>query len=443
MIQRLRDRARSGSADAGFGMVEVVAAVMIFMILSVGMAYAMVTETRLTSDTRNGQVAAQLATQDIDNVRAVPNPFNVYDKTYTQSVGGTTYTINRVAQWKSTLGVTANCGGGGGNILYKDVQVQVSWPGSQIITRPIQANIALAPQTRLNDPSYGSIIVSVLGADGSGRAGVTVTITPVSGGAAAVGTVPATDQDGCSYVFKVNPGTYTVAVSASNYVDYNQVASPSTSVTVAAGGSQTANFAYDKQATYTPKYASNFSGGSVKLPDSLVTNYLSSKGNYQVTNSAGVVNLFPVTEGYAAIAGSYTSSASTTSGCLSVDPVNWPAGTVNGTNLAAGARQIAAVAPGASGSIPVPMGVVKVTWPGGKAMTATGIGSSPVGTGDPGCAQPTNYTFTYATAPPTGSTVYLALPFGSWQMSALAGVAPATQGEMTLTVVTLDPRSPQ
>jgi hypothetical protein len=443
ILQRIRARLTAQSREAGFGMIEVIAAVMIFMVMSIGMAGAMVTMTRLTGDTRSREVAAQLATQDVDNVRAVPNPFNVYDRTYTQVVGGTTYTINRVAQWKSTLGVTANCGGGGGNILYKDVQVQVTWPGSQILTRPVQANIALAPQTRLNDPSYGSIIVSVLGADGSGRSGVTVTITPVNGtGAAAVGTVSPTNPDGCSYAFKVNPGTYTVAVTASNYIDLNQVPAPTSTVVITAGNSQTANFAYDQQATFTPKYAAGFTAGPIKLPDSLVTNYLSSKGNYQVNAPSATVNLFPIPEGYAAIAGSYTSSASTTSGCLSVDPANWAAGKVGGTDMAAGARQLAAVAAGGTGAIPVPMGVAKVTWPGGTSITATGV-AAPAGVGDPGCAQPKNYTFTFATAPATNSTVYLALPYGSWAFPLLTTVAPATQGEMTLTTLTLDPRSPQ
>jgi type II secretory pathway pseudopilin PulG len=450
VFQRLRARLTAQSSDAGFGMIEVVAAVMIFMILSVGMAYSMVTATRLTGDTRGREVAAGLAAQEIDAVRAVRDPFKVFDQVTNQTVNGVTYTITRTANWVSTLGSTANCGGGGGNIMYRGVQVKVTWPGSQLLSSPVQSNTDLAPITRLNDPSYGSIIVSVLGADNTGRAGVSVTITQASGGAP-VGAVNATDKDGCSYVFKVQPGTYTVSVSSSSFIDYQQVVTPSQNVTVKAGGSQTAPFQYDKQATFTPKYASNFAGPTPKLPDSLVTTYLGSNKPYATTTPSSSLNLFPDPNGYAAIAGSYSSTASTASGCLSVDPAVWPDGKVGSTNMAAGIRQIAAVAPGGLGGINVPMGVVKLTWPGGTSVQVIGA-AAPAGTGDPGCAQPTTYTFTYASAPAANSTVYLAVPFGSYQVwGTLLGVftilptqaSPATQGEMTGNIITLDPRSPK
>jgi hypothetical protein len=455
ILRRIRARLAAQPGDAGLGMTEVVAALMIFTVIAVGMAYSLVTMTRLTGDTRNREVAAALASQEIDDVRAVSDAFTVQSQTSTQTVAGTTYTISRTANWVSTTGSTANCGGGGGNLQYKGVQVQVTWPGMAILTNPVQANTDLAPQSRINDPSYGTIIVSVLGADGTGRSGLTVSVAPVAGGGgAAVGTVSPTDASGCTYVLKVVPGTYTVGLSTSGYIDYNQAASPSTTLTVSAGSSVTANFAYDQRATYSTTYASKISGNQPKLPDALVTNFLSSKGNYPVTGKPASVYLYPLSEGYAAVAGTYVSTSSTTSGCLSVDPNNWQAGTVNGQSLSAGARQIVGVAPGATGSIPVPMGVVKVTWPlGATSITASGA-AAPAGTGDPGCAQPTTYTFSYAanSIPSAGSTVYLALPYGSWQLAGTiagvltilpaTGLAAATQGEVTGTTVTLDPRQP-
>jgi hypothetical protein len=451
IARRIRARLSAQPADAGLGMTEVVAALMIFTIITVGMAYSLATMSRLTGDTRNREVAAALASQEIDNVRAVSDAFTVQSQTTTQTVGNTTYTIARTANWVSTTGSTANCGGGGGNLQYKGVQVQVTWPGMAILNNPVQANTDLAPQSRINDPSYGTIIVSVLGADGTGDSGLNVSVTPTAGGGgAAVGTVSPTDPSGCTYVLKVTPGTYNVGLSTSGYIDYNQAAAPSTSLSVSAGSSVTATFAYDQRATYTTSYASKVNGNQPKLPDSLVTNFLSSKGNYPVTGKPASVYLYPLSEGYAAVAGSYVSTSSTTSGCLSVDPNNWQAGTVAGQALKAGTRQIVGVSPGGVGSIPVPMGVVKVTWPlGTSSITASGA-AAPAGVGDPGCAQPTTYTFTYtgSAIPTAGSTVYLALPYGSWQLAGTLGILPvggmsaATQGQVTGNVVTLDPRQP-
>jgi hypothetical protein len=459
IMQRLRGRFSAQPADAGLGITEVVAAVMIFAVIAVGMAYAMVTMTRLTGDTRQREVAAALATQEIDKVRSIADAFKVTDQTSTQTVGGTTYTVTRQANWVSTTGSTANCGGGSGNLQYKGVQVIVTWPGMMVLDPgktasqvAVKANTDLAPATRVNDPSYGTIIVSVLGADGTGRAGVGITVTQKASGAA-VGSVAATDADGCSYVLKVTPGTYTVTASAAGYIDYHQTVSPSQDLTVTAGSSQTAFFAYDKQATYRPVYAANFSvsGQTPKLPDAMVTNYQNTQWTSQATTPSAITR-YPYPDGYSVVAGTYASTTATTSVCLSVDPTNWPAGTVGGVNLAAGVSQPSGVAPGGTGSVNVPMGVVKLTWPSGTSVTAT-MAPPPAGTGDPGCAQPTSYTFTYTTAPSTGSTVYLALPFGSWQLTGkVAGVvgvlptgslAAATQGEVTGTVVTLDARLPQ
>ena len=122
----------------------------------------------------------------------------------------------------------------------------------------MRADAALAPGTRINDPSYGTILVSVLGADGTGRSAVTVRVTPESGGggAAITDTIDPTDADGCSYVLKVSPGKYKIEVEKSGYIDFNQVTVPSyIQQDIAAGSTFTAGFQYDAAGTFTLKYA--------------------------------------------------------------------------------------------------------------------------------------------------------------------------------------------
>ncbi len=447
---------RSSSDDTGLTMAEVIVALFVFTIFILGLGYSLLSMTRLVADDENRLVAASLASQELDRVRAIPDAFNVYSSTTTQTVNGITYTISRDAGWVSTNGSTASCGGGGGNLQYKAVDVQVTWPNQYVISNPVRSSAILAPATRINDPSYGTIIVSVLGADGTGRPGVGVTVTPVSGGGGvAVGSVPATDSQGCSYVLKVTPGTYTVALSKTAYIDYHQITAPSTTVTIAAGSSQIANFAYDAQATFNVKYASNYAGaGTVKLPTSLTTNFMTSAGvSATSTTSAATQYLYPVSEGYGTIAGNYSSTSTSTTGCLSVDPVNWAAGVVNGTSLQAGTRPQTGVAPGTSGAIGVRMGVIAATWPaiGANSITVKSA-AAPTGLGDPGCATATSYSYSFSTVPAAGTVIYLAVPFGSWNvytgLGAVLTLLPsasttaATQGEVTGTTVTLDPRTP-
>jgi type II secretory pathway pseudopilin PulG len=430
--------------DEGFGMAEVIVALMVFTVIALGMAAALMSMTRLVGDNRNREIAAGLAAQEIDRLRAVTDPFSVHtNSTQTQTVGNTTFTIDREVSWVSTTGSTANCGGGGGVLQYKRVNVNVTWPGQQTLVSPVESDTILAPATRINDPSLGTILVSVLGADGRGRSGVGVTITPTSGGAA-VGSVAATDSDGCTYVLKVTPGTYSVQINKAAYIDVNQIASPSFSLTVAAGSSQTANFQYDQQASFGLKYANGFTPTPV-LPTGVTTNFISATGNFPTTSTATPRLLFPFPQGYAAFTG-------LTTNCLSVDPSNWAAGQVKGVNMAAGVRSQIGVAPGSTGTLPVPMGVVAVTVPSGATSFSLIGAAAPSGTGDPGCVTPATYKYSFSSAPAAGSTVYLAVPYGSYTVNSVnalgastamsAGFTPSTQGELTGSVITFDPRVP-
>jgi Tfp pilus assembly protein PilV len=449
-ITRIRTRLgldRIERDDDGLSITEVIIALMVFTVVVLGMAYSLATMTKLVADDKNREVAVGLAAQEIDNVRAIGDAFKVQAApNQTQTVGSTTYTISRTTDWVNTDGSSATCGGAGGNLQYKRVSVEVTWPNMLTLKSAVRSDTIIAPATRINDPSFGTILVSVLGPDGTGRSGVAVAATATNLGAA-VGAIPSTDSDGCSYVLKVTPGTYKVSVSKTGYIDYTQTANPSVSVTIAAGSSQTANFNYDAAAKYTLKYAPNFTAGTAIRPTGLTTNFINSKGTYTPTTVSSPISLYPVSEGYSAVAGHFVSTSTINSGCLSVDPATWAAGTVNGVAMADGQRPAVGVAPGASGTLPIPMGVIKVTSVPATTLYVRGA-AAPVGTGDPGCAEPTTYTFSGLTK---NTTVYFAVPFGSWTVATTllgtplpSNASNATTGEVTTTgstsVITLDPR---
>jgi Tfp pilus assembly protein PilV len=470
-IQRIHDRldaaGRRAADDEGLSMTEVITALFVFTIFILGLGYSLLSMTRLVGDDENRQVAAALASQEIDRVRAVPDAFDVVSKVSTQTVGGTVFTIKRTAGWVTTTGSTASCGTGGGNLQDKAVDVQVSWVKQYVKTSPIRTTTILAPATRINDPSFGTIIVSTLGADGTGRGNVPVSVVVAAGKTGvAPGAVDPTDNSGCSYVLKVAPGTYTVGVSQSGYISsqltstspYSQLASPTTNVVVVAGGSAQASFQYDAQATFNVTYGPMVSGQTPKLPTSLATTFLTKDGvQKNASTTSSTQYLFPYPSGYSAVAGNYVQGASATAGCLSIDPLSWNAGTVNGTPLAAGTQPTTGVAAGASGPLNVPMGVVAVTWPALNLATSVQLqstgNSTPGNTGDPGCFSSPTYTYSFSAPQPAGSTSYLAVPFGSYQaysaigsvlslLTGSAGVTNATRGEVTGNVVTLDPRNP-
>lgn len=443
------DSAARREDDDGFTIIEVVIAMMVFAVVALGVAYSTLTTIRMTGDARAREVAANLAAGEVDALRAAADPFTVYDATRTVTVDGNAYIVTRRAGWVSATGTSSGCGTGTGTLLYKRVNVAVSWAGRLNTASAAHADTILAPNSRINDPGYGSVLVSVLAADGTGSAGASVSLTPTSGGAPVSAPIPATDADGCAYAFKVAPGTYRVGISRAGSVDQVQQTAPTASVTVNKGEAVSASFTYDYASRLTVRYAPD-AAPAPYLPAALEVSYFSASGLYRVAGLPAVVSLYPFGSGYTAVAGSYVPPAGSSAGCVSVDPGAWKAGTVSGKSLAAGSRLPAtAAAPSGSATIDVPMALLAVTGAGSTTVRVTSAVAAPT-TGDPGCAVPMNYTYT--SLPPSGEAT-LAVPYGSWAVEEQTGagwvaVPPnrlavptnAAGPAVTTVVVTLDPR---
>jgi hypothetical protein len=395
--------------EGGLGITEVIAAVMIFSVIAIGMAYSMVAMTRLTFESTNRETAANLAAAEIDRVHSIGDAFAVHSSSETtQPIDGIPYTITTSVAWVSTNGEAGTCGGLGGNLQYKRVNVSVTWPG-MVLQNGVHADTIMAPQTRINDPSYGTILVSVLGIDGTGQSGVTVKVTPADSAAKAITTtIPATDVDGCSFVLKVTPGKYDVQIEKSGWVGTNQSAKPLIeALQVTAGQTVTAGFAYDIASTFTLLYAAN-SVKSPTLPSNLDTTYLGGLAPYTATEPTSSIKLYFPATGYEAIAGVIAGTSGDLT-CKSTDPLNW----TETTTLNAGVRPYPVGSTlGGSASLPIPMGVFTVKMPDRGYVTAIQQSTGPADA--PGCQNPATYSWT--TRYSKDSNQVLALPYGSWKL---------------------------
>jgi hypothetical protein len=417
-MRSLLKRLRSLQSDEGLGIVEVVAALMIFGVIAVGMAYSLASMTKLTYESSNRETATNLAAAEVDNVQVVPDAFNVHDYSYNQTVGNVTYTISRSVDWVPASGADGNCGSGGGNLQYKRVNISVTWP-SRLLTGAVRADTILAPKSRINDPSYGTILVSVKGVDG-GEGAVTVSVLD-SGGNAIAATVSPTDEEGCSYILKVKPGTYTIKVVKTGYVERinQQTDKPSVQRTIAAGSTVTAAFEYDAAGTFTQAFGAN-SSRPVSVPTNLTTTIYGALASPLFGTTGASLKLYPESAGYQILAGDATK-------CAAVDPENW-----NATDTLQDAVRVGGVDadPGASATLPVSMGVVSV--PVGSTTTFfTAVQVSRTDAGNPGCATLKSYTFGSFKS----TTAYLGLPYGSYQLFQGASAGATTTAVTTATMV--------
>jgi len=427
LLARLRSIRTS---ESGVSLIEVIVAMMIFAIISVGVAYSLLSAFTITGDSRSRAVASNLAAQEIDLDRSSGDLFSLLstpvDKQVQVPAGtGLVYSIKRTASWVYADGADVNCNASAASsILYKRIRVEVSWP--RMIGQPVTSDTVIAPSTKVSVDTLGTILVSVRSAAGTPVAGVGVSVSPDPG------SVPtATDAMGCSYVLKVPPGTYTVTVSKTGYVDPLQNTSPSTTVTVEAGKSTSAGFTYDSAGKVQWSWPTS---GGVIAPSTASVSFLSTYGVWNTAaTSPTSANVFPSTE-YDVVAGKYVPYTDTTnSGCRSPNPGDWPQYTSAGKTYLAPAAASVTVAPGAV-STPVnigalQMGKITVTNPSNQSakLYVRAVSAAPFVSGDPGCtAKPQTIDFATQLGASANSKMTIALPYGAWTLKYGTSSPPAT-----------------
>ena len=438
-------RTQQLDSDDGFTLVEVIVAMLIFTIILTGFLYTMTASLTSTRDTRARVVAANLASQQIDVLRSAGSAFDVTDSSRDIELNGDTFHVKVLTEWITTAGSAAACEAGGAiaSLAYNHVTVEVTWDNMREGARPVYSDTNLTPRTKINDPALGTVLVGVINAAGTAVAGARVSLTPSGGLAAAT-----TDSDGCAYLLKVPPGDYTVSVAKTDHVNEQQIATPTATVKVTAGGSSRVSFAYDHATRYKVSYAPGLPAG-VKIPNNLTTSFVSSYGSFAMGAATAdltkTFSLFPLASGYSVLAGRYSETpANPSTHCLTPDPGQWlqePTKVGHRPDPVAGA-------PGAVVTVSVPM--VEVILP---AVSGSNTSLKAVyvagGAGDPGCGGTTTYTFGPVLK---ASKVSIALPYGSWRLfhgDASSQTTPITTGisvpakgsvNPATGVVLLDPR---
>lgn len=461
--ERLKRKRAQAAADAGISIVEVIAAVMIFMILSVGLAQGLVTSIRLAGDQKHRITALSLAASDIDLVRGMTSAFDIDSDDYAVEVDGTTYEINRSAEWVDANGNDVSCGTGSGTALrVLRVNVDVTWAGQMRPISPVNFDTVVAPNGSLHDEDMAVLLISVRGAAGTGLSGIAVGLTATSTlpAGTVIPTPTSTNSEGCSYAVGVAPGSYDVSVAGSGYITSDQVPAPAKkAITVEAGDTKSLSFTFDRAGTFPLAFVApngtSFSGA--KFPTVSEFTLLNSRGS-STAPRASSLSLFPWDEGYSIMFGKYTAQSidgaadpvlDAKDGCQSPSPSAWGATDADGTLLGAGVTPTAVALPGQAAALTyIGAGLVEVQFASGYATnrTVTATTTDPDGYGDPGCGKGLSYSFTNI-----NSGDLLALPFGTWTLSSVTSSVNRVSAAIPRsnvasymtpgpTIVTLDPR---
>ncbi len=308
-----------GPEIGGFTIVEVLVAITVLVIAMVGAALLFENAIVTSGNTRNRVVAANLATQQMENVRgmaadptqftSIPQGQTVFAGT-SQKVNGIQFTVTQNAAFVGQTSSTSTCdtpGGTTGQIL--QVNEIVTWPG-MAGTKPVMQVTTLAPPVGAYSASSGSIAAKVFDSTGAVAQNVSVQV---------VGPTTLTQQtttEGCAYFAFIPVGTYTVTVIEGTGVGDQEVVAPSQTASVSVGQTASVQFQYDSPATVvatlpspanTPGAPAYATGMSISVANTGLQPY----GQFAFpASSTGDVTtspvLFPYSSGYTVYAGNCT-----------------------------------------------------------------------------------------------------------------------------------------
>jgi prepilin-type N-terminal cleavage/methylation domain-containing protein len=310
MLTSMRDlRVRLRDDDEGFTLVELLVSLVVASVILSGVAYGVAQSLWSSRDSKDREVAANLAAGAIDQARATTDYVGLTGGTSTQTVNGETFTILRTVTSYSSLGTASPCDGTAGSFIkYKKIGIRVTWPRMKLGTSSVRAETLLAPGASSFDPTKGNIGAKVLNALGQPVEGIAVQVT-----GAATNRTNYTDDQGCAFFEGLTPGTFTVAASASGYVTSAGIFAPSQPASVATGATTPIVFDYDKVGTLSAALGDSSYPAPSNVPLAIGQTALLPDGTVSYAGTGtprSLTNLFPFASGYTMWAGS----------CLDADP---------------------------------------------------------------------------------------------------------------------------
>jgi Tfp pilus assembly protein PilV len=234
--------------EGGFAMVEVMVSAVLLIVLALSTLAILDRSQSTSSNNRSRAVASQLAQSEQDAIRQMPmsalaGGFN--PGTIPKEVGGITYDVTSSARWVQDSGGPVTCSTKTGRVEYLATTTSVTWPGMGTI-EPVVADGVVSPGVAALGANKGALTVLLSRADGTGTAGITVSVQ----GQSAV-----TDEDGCAVIGNLDAGPQMLSYNTAGYVDERSEQDIDRPVTIGAGTISQATGYYDTPGTLAVKIA--------------------------------------------------------------------------------------------------------------------------------------------------------------------------------------------
>ncbi|MDZ4827511.1 MAG: hypothetical protein SGJ13_13775 [Actinomycetota bacterium] len=402
-------------------LLELVIAMAVFGTMMLGIASMIGTGLAVTRTNRNRTVAANLAAQEMDEVRSADFT-TLAAGSEVIDVDGVPYTVTREVTWVATSATSGPCDGTDTSPELLRVRISVTWNNMRAIA-PVVSDTTLTPPAGVYDPNTGHVSVKVIDRDAEPVFTVPVSVSgPISQSTT-------TNIDGCAFLGFLPAGTYTVSLNAAGFVDRQSNATPTQTVGVTVGNVTSVQFDYDEAATLslTPLSALAYAvPADVPLTianDNLIPTQTKVFAGTGIPRS--IPSMFPFLSGYQAWTGS----------CADADPegdILDSEGLPIGDYWPGAMREPAiAVEAGDTSAANVHMHDGQIHVQNSLAVALAGVTVVATHAADSVCGTGETLTLGITDA---GGNLNVAIPFGTWTIS-VSGLPPAT----TWSTIVIDP----
>ena len=295
-------------AEDGIMLVELLMAALLVALISIGVFTAIVGSSKGSANDRHRSIAAALAQQDQERMRAFKaTDLANYRQTRPVTVAGTTYSVESRGQWVSDASGVISCSSVSSTANYLHITSTVTWPSIGGL-KPIAVRSLVAPPSGSTAANKGTLSVRVTDQATNGIPGISLAL----GSPASLG--DATDSSGCAVFPGVTAGNYTLSFSQPGYVDVGGNASISKTVSVTGSATTTENIEYAQAGAIAVSFDTKVGANPVQATTSEAVTVshanMPAPGRRTFDPTGGPVStinatsLFPFTSGYNVYAGS-------------------------------------------------------------------------------------------------------------------------------------------
>jgi Tfp pilus assembly protein PilV len=239
---------RSLADERGSILIEVLVSAVLVAVIGVALFGALNSAAKVSGKSKTRAGAAAVAQDDQERMRAMPvaSLSNFRQQRDPVVMGKIAYVVDSRAEWIADSKGATDCTANGAAADYLKITSTVSAKNIPLKPVVVTSTVTPAPGTFTSDE--GSLAVSVTGADGTGRAGVNVSINGPAND------VQLTDANGCAFFGYEPVGDYNITASASGYVDPNGNATATGTSSVGSQTVATLSLSYDQAGQATASF---------------------------------------------------------------------------------------------------------------------------------------------------------------------------------------------